>query len=108
MNKCYIAGQVSGLPEAEYQAKFRRAEIAVKILGYEPVNPVTLPHDHDKTWQSYMRDTITHLLTCNAVYALSDWQQSRGARIEIQLAKDLDIDIIYEKQTVYAPVKIVR
>ena len=39
MNKCYITGKITGIPEAEYRAKFRSAEIAVAILGYEAVNP---------------------------------------------------------------------
>jgi len=94
--KCYIAGKVTGLLEQEYRAKFRKAEIAVTVLGYEPVNPVELPHDHDKTWHSYMREAVATMLTCDALYALSDWQQSRRARIEVQLAKDLGMRVIHE------------
>lgn len=96
MQKCYIAGKVTGLKESDYKAKFRKAEIAVTVLGYEPVNPVELPHDHDKTWRSYMCEALVTMLSCDALYALADWQQSRGARIEVQLAKDIDMPVIYE------------
>jgi hypothetical protein len=105
MTKCYIAGKVTGLPEYIYVAKFRQAEIAVTILGYEPVNPVTLPHDHDRTWQSYMREAITAMMQCEAVYVLPGWETSKGACAEIDLAKALEMNIIYEKTAVYKPIQ---
>lgn len=101
MKKCYIAGKVTGLSEEDYKAKFRRAEIAVTILGYDPVNPCELEHDHDKSWLSYMRYALVEFMGCDMIYALPDWEDSRGARIEIQLAKDLGIPIIFENITQY-------
>lgn len=95
-NKCYIAGKIGDLPEAEYRAKFRKAEIAVTILGYEPVNPCTLPNEHDHQPGSYLREAIRAMLLCDVVYALADWTDSPGARIEVQLAKDLGMPVIYE------------
>ena len=97
MKKCYICGKVTGLPEKEYHAKFRQGEIAVTILGHEPVNPCTLPHNHDKTWQSYMREAITEMLRCDLVYVLQGWESSQGAQAEIALAKALGMRVIYEK-----------
>jgi hypothetical protein len=97
MQKCYIAGKVSGLDEKVYRSNFRRAEIAVSVLGYEPVNPVELPHDHDRTWQSYMREAMIEMLKCDLVYAQSNWQESHGASLEIELAKELQMPIIYQK-----------
>ncbi len=101
MQKCYIAGKVSGLDENVYRANFRRAEIAVSILGYEPVNPVELPHDHDHTWLSYMREAMIEMLKCDLLYVLPGWEDSKGASIEVQLAKDLGISIIYQKQLTF-------
>jgi hypothetical protein len=95
--KCYIAGKVTGLPEAIYRARFRKAEIAVTILGYEPVNPVELPHDHDKTWESYMKEALAVMLQCIAVYAMAGWEDSRGASIEVQLARELNIPVIFQQ-----------
>src|SRR5215469_16538110 len=97
MKKCYIAGKVTGLSEQEYRSKFRNAEIAVTVLGYEPINPVEMDHDHDKTWLSYMREALTQFMVCDLLYVLPDWEDSRGARIEVQLAKDLGIPIIFEE-----------
>lgn len=101
MKRCYIAGPVTGLPEKVYQANFRRAEIALTILGYEPVNPVTLPHDHDKSWQSYMREAITEMLTCDVLYVLTGWEDSKGASAEVALARALGMNIIFQNKLVF-------
>jgi uncharacterized protein DUF4406 len=96
MKKCYIAGKCTGLPEAEYRTNFRKAEIAVTILGYEPVNPVELPHEHDKAWESYMKEAIAEMLRCDAVYALANWHLSKGAAIELRLARELGMTVLFE------------
>lgn len=107
MKKCYIAGKITGQLKKTYEAKFRAAEIAVSILGYDHVNPCTLNHDHDKSYYSYLKTALMAMLECNAVYALSDWQESNGANIEIDLAKKLGIYIIYQPITEEKPIKIV-
>lgn len=101
MQKCYIAGKVTGLDEKVYKLHFRKAEIAVSVLGYEPVNPIELPHDHDLSWLSYMREAMIEMLKCDAIYVLPNWEDSRGARIEVNLAKELGIPVIFENNIVY-------
>lgn len=96
MKKCYIAGKISGLPILEYTSNFKEAEAGVLNLGYYPVNPVELNHDHDKTWLSYMREDLTELLKCNAVYVLRNWSESQGAKIEVDLAKSLGLIIYFQ------------
>jgi len=96
MRKCYIAGKIGDLPKEVYERKFADAEIHVWNKGYEPVNPVTLPHNHNKAWVSYMKEDIAALLQCEAVYALKDWRQSPGAVIEIELATKLGLTIFQQ------------
>lgn len=43
-----------------------------------------------------MKKDIVKLLSCDCVYALSDWSKSKGARIELCLALDLGMEIIVE------------
>lgn len=107
MKKCYIAGKITGQLKKTYEAKFRRAEITVSVLGYDPVNPCTLNHDHDRSYESYLKTALIAMLGCDAVYALPDWKDSRGATIEINLAKALQMKIIYEQEVDFTPVKIV-
>lgn len=98
MKKCYIAGKITGLPEKEYMAKFADAEDEVKqLLGIEDiVNPVTLPHNHGRTWSDYMRECLKEMLDCDVVFALDNWEDSEGARTELSLAQKLGMKIFYQ------------
>jgi len=90
----YIAGAITSEPN--YAALFEAAEKKLRKMGLIPINPVTLNHAHDKTWLSYMREDLAALVRCSKVYALSNWQQSKGATIEVNLAISLGIEVIYE------------
>jgi len=96
MKKCYIAGKIGNIPKEEYTRKFCEAENAVYALGYEPVNPVALPHNHGRTWAEYMCEDIAAMLGCDAVFALRDWRQSPGAVIELELALKLGKTIFHQ------------
>lgn len=94
MKKCYIAGPISGLDYQKAYDAFRDAEMKLTSLGYEPVNPMRLPHNHDKSWSSYMREDLKQLLDCEFVYLLDGWQDSKGARIEAGVAVSLGIKVV--------------
>lgn len=94
--RCYIAGKIGSLPAAEYIANFEKGKQEVIALGYEPVSPLDLPHDHDRSWRSYMKEDLTELMKCDALYALHNWIDSPGASLEIALADRLGIRIIFQ------------
>lgn len=89
----YIAGKVSGM-EMQARVFFKRAEIKLLLQGHDVINPMELEHDHDKTWQSYMRECISAMMRADALYLLPNWRESKGARIEVQLAHNLGIKIL--------------
>lgn len=95
MNKVYIAGKITGMEE-EAKTLFEEAEIVLKGHGLEVVNPMKLPHNHDKSWESYMKETLTAMLSCDTVFMLSNYYKSKGALLEHSLAKDLKMQIIYQ------------
>jgi hypothetical protein len=94
--KIYISGKVSGLLESEAQMLFENAEKVCIEMGYEPVNPMKLNHDHDKSWVEYMKEDIIAMMSCEAIYMLNNWLLSKGATVEKTLAEDLGFKIIYE------------
>ncbi len=96
MKKCYIAGKIGDLPEAEYKANFERAKKEVIKLGLEPVSPVDLPHNHKRTWADYMKEDLKAMLGCDSVYAMFNWRSSPGATIEIKMALSVGLDIIQQ------------
>jgi hypothetical protein len=42
------------------------------------------------------RDLLAICEDCTAIYMMSDWEKSRGAKAEWHLAKALGLDIYYE------------
>jgi Asp-tRNA(Asn)/Glu-tRNA(Gln) amidotransferase A subunit family amidase len=96
--RIYIAGKITGLPIEEAKAKFKRAECFFIDNGYEVVNPMELPHDHDKSWESYMRECIAALVTCDSIALLENYRNSKGALLEFEIALRLDFKQFYFEQ----------
>lgn len=94
----YISGKISGLLENEVKEKFEKAFQTLKGAGYTVVSPYALPHIHNKTWESYMKEDIAALLKCDCIYMLNDWKDSKGAVVEYELAKLLKIEVLYENE----------
>lgn len=97
MKRIYISGKISGIEELA-PILFERAEYLIKAMGSIPVNPMTLNHEHDKSWTSYMKEDVKALCDCDAIYMLDNWKESRGAVIEHYIAEQLDLEIIYHKE----------
>lgn len=94
--KCYIAGKIGDMPKEEYEANFEKAKEEVIALGFIPVSPTELSHNHDKTWSAHMREDLIEMLKCSHVYACRNWRQSTGATIEINLALSIGLHIIHQ------------
>lgn len=95
--KIYLSGKISGLPICEAIKNFESAENQLKGFA-NIVNPMRLRHDHDKSWQSYMKEDIRALIDCDAIAMLPNYESSKGALIELNLAKSLGFEIIYLKE----------
>jgi len=95
--KCYIAGQIGGLFEEAYTENFRQAEQEVVMMGYAPVSPLNLPHNHNRSWKAYMIEDLTEMLKCDVVYAQRNIRFSPGGMIEIETAMKVGIDVIHQK-----------
>lgn len=94
MKKIYIAGKVTGESLAECTMKFGQAQKEIEAMGFIAVNPLAVVGDFQSYWESAMKKCVKALVDCDGMVILSDWQESRGATIERQLAEDLDILIV--------------
>ena len=92
--RTYIAGAITNNPD--YIEHFLNGSVDVVNMGLTPVNPIELEHNHDKTWSSYMKECLSCLLKCEAIYMLRSWENSEGAKIEYNLAKSLGLKIIHQ------------
>ena len=103
--KIYISGPISNDPY--HRESFDGAEEYLKHLGYETVNPLDIkekefkgPDKDHQLWNYYMRQSIKLLMECDQIYMLEKWKESRGARIEHQLATELSMPRIYEEEDI--------
>ena len=96
--RIYIAGKVTGEPTEICKVKFRQAQETLRDQGYITVNPLQVVNDPKCRWSIAMGLCITELAECDAVYFLSDWKESKGARIEFEVAEELDLKMFFESK----------
>ncbi len=88
----YISGPISDIPNWNREA-FETVSKKVVDLGHETVNPHDLFKDLDTegyTWHQFMPPCIKALVDCDAVLTLPSWEFSRGAKLEVDIARALD------------------
>lgn len=90
----YIAGPITGHDMVNVIENFKTgSQLAYELNATEIVNPLELPHVHDKTWRSYMNECIAELVKCDAILMLDGWVNSKGAVIEHKIASLFDLKI---------------
>lgn len=94
--KIYIAGKITGLKVEEYTANFNSAKKELNKLGYDVISPIDLITDPNTDWSEAMKICITELLKCDGICMLSNWESSKGAKIEFRLARQLGLKIIFD------------
>jgi len=104
--KIYIAGPMSGRENWNY-AEFFRVEEELIALGHEVINParangdtleeaildVGTEENPTHPWEYYIRKDIKHVTDVDALCLLDGWQKSRGASLEVHLAKTLSMPL---------------
>lgn len=94
--KWYISGKISGLPTDQVTAKFRQAEQQIRAFGHEPVNPLDNGLGSEASWDKHLVADVALLLECDAIYLLKDWGDSRGSRIEANIAEECGLQIVHQ------------
>ena len=90
----YISGPITGIPEGNRPA-FAAMAARLRADGHTVINPHELIREvfRPLTWEDYMRDDLTALLTCTHLVLLPGWESSRGARLEKYVAEHLGMSV---------------
>ena len=98
----YISGKITGTDD--YEERFRKVEIELMSRGFNVLNPVKAGKWLERylapkfpTWVEYMKYAIKLMMFADCIYMLKGYRESRGARLELFLAKILKYEIIYEE-----------
>ena len=97
--KIYIAGKYSGIPHQTAVDKFAETErqlIEAGIPQDNIVNPMELGIHKDTPWVDAMKTCVKHLHLCDAVFIQKDWKGSFGARKEITIADQMNLNLYWE------------
>lgn len=94
MSPVYLSGPMSGIVDHNYPMFNRVAANLRKHRGAVVYNPAEnfggqlgLPR------AEYMRQDISHVLACACIVVLPGWDSSTGARLEVNMAHELDLPV---------------
>jgi hypothetical protein len=90
----YLAGPITSKP-ASFRAAFALAGGLLARQGLTVVSPVVEDQADfsPEAWQGYMRRSLQLMLGCSAVSVLPDWEDSRGATLEVEVAQALGMPV---------------
>ena len=105
--KIYIAGPMTGYPNWNFPAFFETENQLIK-LGHDVINPAHndgatvqealesagSPEAPNNPWRWYMRRDLPHVLEVDALCVLPGWQKSKGASLEVTVAKAIGLPIL--------------
>jgi nucleoside 2-deoxyribosyltransferase len=95
--RIYIAGPMTGLPVFNFPA-FHDAAARLRKAGWDVVNPAeNFDGRTDLSREYYLRTDVRLLTECDAIAMLRGWEESRGARLEHLLARELGLKLLNAK-----------
>lgn len=92
----YISGPMTGYAEHNFPA-FAAAATSLRKRGLAVISPAELDAlevPGEKPWAYYLRRDLRELTRCDAVAVLPGWRHSKGAKLEVHVARELGMPIV--------------
>lgn len=87
----YLAGPITNDPG--WQPKFDQAAKKLRESGLQVVSPLDLSKPQGD-WTENMRRCIRALTECDGIILLEGWDDSKGARLEKEIAEGLGMTVV--------------
>lgn len=103
--RVYLSGPMSRHPNFNFDA-FREAAEWLRPQGYSVFNPAEQGYGDgdpktgtvsDGDYQKFMREDIAAITRSDMIVMLEGWEQSKGARFELDVARKLGLKVRYLK-----------
>lgn len=90
----YLSGPISNIVGGNFR-EFALAQEKIEALGFTVLNPHDLCRNIDGNeyeseeayWEACMRNCLCALPFANILVTLNNWEESRGAKIEVEIAR---------------------
>ncbi|WP_353187447.1 DUF4406 domain-containing protein [Pseudomonas sp.] len=92
-NRLYLAGPMTGFEDFNFPALNKMAA-ELRAQGYVVENPAEHGVVDDADWADYMAYDLTRLGLCGQVAVLPGWENSKGARLEVHIARELGMKVV--------------
>lgn len=91
----YLSGPITNAKDLNVQ-QFKHFERKFLELGYQVINPHNITDNHKElTWEEYMRNDFSAILSSDILVVLPDWSSSKGAVAEILFAQTIGLLVIH-------------
>lgn len=81
----YISGPMTGIDDYNYP-EFERHASEFRSDGIAVISPHEITPEFGLPYSHYMKRDIAALLLCDAIIMLDGWENSRGAKLEREIA----------------------
>lgn len=90
----YISGPMSNMPDHNFPYFHLVADVCRKT-GLTVTSPAEVPINHPAPWADCLKADIVEMMKCDGIILLKGWPQSRGARMELEIALSLEFPTYY-------------
>jgi len=92
-NRLYLAGPMTGFEDFNFPA-FNKMAAELRARGYVVENPAEHGVVDGADWADYMAYDLTRFGLCGQVAVLPGWEISKGARLEVHIARELGMKVV--------------